>query len=160
MKPRTRARGVALQALYEIDSVGHPPGEVVQTRLGENSFDLPLQNFVRQIVFGVYPIIDILDSFIAEHAPEWPLTQVAIIDRNILRIALWEFAVYKQTPLKVVINEAIELAKHYGTDSSPRFVNGVLGSLSAKQNDILQKMDQIINKDKDTTNISSRADSN
>ena len=79
-----------------------------------------------------------LDSFIAEHAPEWPLDQVAIVDRNILRIALWEFAVNGDTPIKVAINEAVELAKTFGSDSSPRFINGVLGSLAARENEIRQ----------------------
>ncbi len=77
-----------------------------------------------------------LDQFIAEHAPEWPLDQVATIDRNILRIALWEFTIYEKTPIKVAINEAVELAKTYGSDSTPRFVNGVLGSLADRQNEI------------------------
>ncbi len=72
-----------------------------------------------------------LDGLIAKHAPEWPLDQVATIDRNIIRISLWEFAVYQKTPIKVAINEAVELAKVFGSDSTPRFVNGVLGSLAA-----------------------------
>lgn len=77
---------------------------------------------------------------ITEHAPEWPLDQVAVIDRNILRIALWEFAVEKRTPVKVAINEAIELAKVYGSDSSSRFVNGVLGSLVNHITEIQNKL--------------------
>ncbi len=91
-------------------------------------------------MFGVVPLIPRLDQFIAEHAPEWPLDQVAIIDRNILRIALWELAVYCETPIKVAINEAIELAKTFGSDSTPRFVNGVLGSLANRQNEIKQAL--------------------
>jgi len=129
MKSRTRARGVALQVLYEYDIAGHSLGEAIDARLEEEKLDPNLEEFVRQIVYGVTPIIEKLDSVIMEHAPEWPLDQVAIIDRNILRIALWEFAVAKCTPIKVAINEAIELAKIYGSDSSSRFVNGVLGSL-------------------------------
>jgi N utilization substance protein B len=65
---------------------------------------------------------------------------VAVIDRNILRIALWEFAVHRETPIKVAINEAVELAKTYGSDSTPRFVNGVLGSLAGRQNEIRQAL--------------------
>jgi N utilization substance protein B len=71
------------------------------------------------------------------------LDQVATIDRNILRIALWEFAVASGTPLKVAINEAVELAKIYGSDSAPRFVNGVLGSLADRQNELTQSFQQI-----------------
>jgi transcription antitermination protein NusB len=142
MKPRTRARSVALQALYEIDVSGHQPGSVIQERLEDGDLEAELVDFTRQIVLGVAPMFDILDRFIAEHAPEWPLDQVAIVDRNILRIALWEFAVYGKTPIKVVINEAVELAKTYGSDSSPRFVNGVLGSLAARQNELQQTLKQ------------------
>ena len=95
-----------------------------------------MADFTAQIVFGVWPLVDDLDQFISEQAPEWPLDQVAVIDRNILRIALWEFAVSRITPMKVAINEAVELAKLYGSDSAPRFVNGVLGSLASRQNEI------------------------
>ena len=129
MKSRTRARGIALQVLYEYDVAGHPLGDAIFARLEEESLEANLEDFVREIVYGVTPIVDKLDEVITEHAPEWPLDQVAIIDRNILRIALWEFAVAKCTPIKVAINEAIELAKVYGSDSSSRFINGVLGSL-------------------------------
>ena len=140
MKARTRARSVALQALYEIDMVGHPPLLVIQNRLSDNSFDENLSQFISQIVLGIWPIVEELDHFIAEHAPEWPLEQVALIDRNILRIALWEFAVSENIPIKVAINEAVELAKEFGSDSSPRFVNGVLGSLAPRQNEIRQSL--------------------
>ena len=138
MKPRTRARSVALQALYEIDLVGHPPGDVIRHRLAEAQFEDKLAEFVRRIVVGVYGLSGELDKFIAEHAPDWPIDQVAIIDRNIIRIALWEFAVTHETPVKVAINEAIEIAKRYGSDSTPRFINGVLGSSAARQNEIRQ----------------------
>jgi transcription antitermination protein NusB len=136
MKPRTRARSVALQALYEIDVANHNPGTVIEERLQDADLDSELVAFARQIVAGVAPMFETLDHFIAEHAPEWPMDQVAIVDRNILRIALWEFAVYQKTPIKVAINEAVELAKTYGSESTPRFVNGVLGSLAARQNEI------------------------
>jgi len=138
MKPRTRARGIALQALYEIDLVGHPLGTVLSYRFEEEDLEGRLEEFSRSIAQGVWPMKNELDSFIGEHAPEWPLDQVAIIDRNILRIALWEFAVSGDTPIKVAINEAVELAKTYGSDSSPRFINGVLGSLAARENEIRQ----------------------
>ena len=136
MKTRTKARSFALQVLYEIDMTGHLPGEVFETRLDEDPLDAPLADFAREIVFGVLPLTVKLDQFIAQHAPEWPMDQVAVIDRNILRISLWEFAVANCTPIKVAINEAIELSKLYGSDSTPRFVNGVLGSLAARQNEI------------------------
>lgn len=143
MKPRTRARSIALQALYEIDLVGHPPGVVLESRLEDAQLEERLAEFVRQIVSGVWPLAEKLDQYIAEHAPEWPLEQVAVVDRNILRMALWEFAVDNNTPIKVAINEAVELAKSYGSDSAARFVNGVLGSLAERRNEIRQA----INKD-------------
>jgi len=143
MKSRTWARSVALQALYEIDVVNHAPGTVWEERVKATGLEEKLADFAREIIFGVWPIRDILDEFIAQHAPEWPLDQVAIIDRNILRIALWEIAVYENTPIKVAINEAVELGKVYGSDSTPRFVNGVLGSLANRQNEIKQSFSQM-----------------
>ena len=138
MKPRTRARSIALQALYEIDIAGHPPEMVLEERLTDTPLEDNLGEFARNIVFGILPIVNELDEIIAKHAPEWPLDQVAIIDRNIMRIALWEIAVSNQTPLKVAINEAVELGKIFGSESTPRFVNGVLGSLALHYNDIIQ----------------------
>ena len=138
MKSRTKARSIALQVLYEVDISGHPPGLVLEQRLADDPLEKSLSDFTQQIVTGVLPLVVRLDNFIAQHAPEWPLDQVAVIDRNILRIALWEFAVAGCTPVKVAINEAIELSKLFGSDSTPRFVNGVLGSLAARQNEIQQ----------------------
>ncbi len=97
-----------------------------------------LAEFARKIIFGVLPLEQNLDLLISRYAPEWPLDQIAAIDRNILRIAFWEFAVQRETPVKVAINEAVELAKLYGSDSAPRFVNGVLGALADHQQEILQ----------------------
>lgn len=136
MKSRTKARSIALQALYEIDISGHQPGSAIESRLQDEPLENNLADFARQIVVGVLPIMHQLDDLIAQHAPEWPMDQVAVIDRNILRIALWEFAVKGCTPIKVAINEAIEMAKIYGSDSTPRFVNGVLGSLATRQVEI------------------------
>jgi N utilization substance protein B len=138
MKSRTKARCVALQALYEIDVTGHQPSDVVAERLSDNPMEKDLAEFTSQIIYGVLSLVQPLDGFIAQHAPEWPLDQVAIIDRNIIRIALWEFAVQEISPVKVAINEAVELAKLYGSDSTPRFVNGVLGSLAARHTEIHQ----------------------
>jgi N utilization substance protein B len=142
MKPRTRARSVALQALYEIDMTDHAPGIVWEERIADEELTDTLADFARQIIFGICPMMDLLDGFIAEHAPEWPLDQVAIIDRNIIRIALWEIAVYGKTPVKVAINEAVELAKVFGSDSTPRFVNGVLGSLATRQQEIQRSLNK------------------
>ena len=138
MKPRTRARSLALQVLYEVDMANHPPAEVFKSRLEESPLSDELSDFARKIIFGVLPRTTDLDQLIAKYAPEWPFEQVAAIDRNILRIALWEFAIFHETPIKVAINEAVELAKEFGSDSAPRFVNGVLGALADHQHEIQQ----------------------
>ena len=139
MKPRTRARSIALQVLYETDIANnHLPGDVLKTRLEDTLLADDLSEFARVIIFGVLPLKQDLDQLIAKYAPEWPLDQIAAIDRNILRIAFWEFAVSRETPVKVAINEAVELAKLYGSDSAPRFVNGVLGTLAEHENEIQQ----------------------
>jgi N utilization substance protein B len=138
MKARTRARSIALQVLYEFDLVEHPAAQVLQERLEADPLTDELAEFSRQIVFGVLPIREQLDRVLARYAQEWPLDQIAAIDRNILRMAVWEFAIQKDTPVKVAINEAVELAKLYGSDSAPRFVNGVLGSLVEHHHDVIQ----------------------
>jgi N utilization substance protein B len=138
MKPRTRARSIALQVLYETDLANHPPVDVFNMRLEETPLTEDLAEFARQIIFGVLPLTRELDELIAKYAPEWPLDQIATIDRNILRIAFWEFAISRETPVKVAINEAVELAKLYGSDSAPRFINGVLGTLVEHESEIHQ----------------------
>ena len=136
MKPRTRARAIALQVLYETDLSEHLPGDVLRMRLKETTLPLDLAEFARGIIFGVHPLREHLDRVIEKYAPEWPLDQIAAIDRNILRMACWEFAVSRDTPVKVAINEAVELAKIFGSDSTARFVNGVLGTLVDHEHEI------------------------
>ena len=148
MKSRTKARAMALQALYEFDLTGHPVEVILNDRLSEEQIDEKYRPFIYEIVQGVHPIIPILDSLIADQAPEWPLDQVASIDRNIIRIALWEFAVEKCSPIKVAINEAVELAKIYGSDSTPRFVNGVLGSLVTNYDNYHHELDNLGSKNR------------
>ena len=143
MKPRTRARSLALQVLYEVDIANHPPADVFKLRLEETPLTPELAEFARQIIFGILPITSELDKLIARYAPEWPFDQIAVIDRNILRMALWEFSVFHETPIKVAINEAVELAKQFGSDSASRFVNGVLGSLVEHQHEIKQVIQNI-----------------
>ena len=126
---KTKSRMAALQALYQLDLADHPLGTALEARAEDLELDEAQYDFALKLAQGVHKTTVQLDELISRHAPEWPLDQVAVIDRNILRLALWEIAFYRETPLRVVINEAVELAKVYGTDSSPRFVNGVLGSL-------------------------------
>lgn len=130
---RRRARGLALQVLYEVDSVGHPAERVLARHVDENQTLGPDGvEFLRRSVLGTLQEAPRLDRWIAACAPEWPVDELAVVDRNILRLALWEFRVSKETPVKVAINEAVELAKRYSSDSSPRFVNGVLGTLAGE----------------------------
>ncbi|MCS7179193.1 MAG: transcription antitermination factor NusB [Anaerolineae bacterium] len=140
MKARRLARAVALQALYEIDSVHHPPEQVLQHRLEEIPLPEAAAEFARCLVYGVLQHRAVLDAYIQKQAPEWPLEQVACIDRNILRMALYEFAVDGRTPVKVAINEAVELGKMFGSDSTPRFVNGVLGALVPLRKEITRRI--------------------
>lgn len=132
MKVRSRARIVALQALFEIDCVGHDVQTVLGCRLEENDLPSSGEVFARMLVDGVVSHVKDLDRLISKYAPEWPVDQMSIIDRNILRIAIYEIATSENTPIKVAINEAVELAKTFGSGSSQRFVNGVLGSFVAE----------------------------
>lgn len=137
---RRKARILALQALFEIDIVGHHPEEVLQDRLASEELSESVQDFTRQLVLGVLTNIKELDSLISKYAPAWPVDQMPVIDRNILRIALFELGYVESTPPKVAIDEAVELAKIFGSDSSYRFVNGVLGSVFAKEPGFVNKV--------------------
>ena len=141
MRARHQARIVALQALYEIDCTNHPPAVVLEQRLVVARPPKSAAAFARYLVNGVLKHQPVLDKFIHRHAPEWPLEQMAYIDRNILRVAIFEFAVDGQTPVKVAINEAVELAKAFGSDSASRFVNGVLGTLVEYKGAIAQAVE-------------------
>ena len=131
---RRKARALALQALCEIDMVGHDMEGVVTRLLAGGG--LPDENaaFVREVVSGVIQNKEKIDHNIENFAPTWPIKQIAVVDRNILRLAIFEILLDNKSPVKVAINEAVELAKKFGSDSSPKFVNGVLGSVSTLAN--------------------------
>jgi N utilization substance protein B len=129
---RRQARVAALQALFEIDVVHHTADAVLDRRMHELGLPTEGCKFAQHVVQGVLDNREQLDEMIVAYAPEWPIDQMAIVDRNILRIALFEFVVDRGTPPKVAINEAVELAKLFGSDSSQRFVNGVLGTFLSK----------------------------
>lgn len=139
MKARRKARIVALQVLYEVDCAAHAADVVLAQRLEDLPLTDELSEFARVMVAGVLTQRAALDHLIHTHAPDWPIDQMAIIDHNILRLAIWEFAVAQTAPIKVVINEAVELAKLYGSDSAPRFINGVLGALAQREHAIVQQ---------------------
>lgn len=128
MRIRRQARAIALQALFEIDSVGHKPDPVLDYLILDENLPEEGAQFAHALVEGVTQHRAQLDEIIRLHAPEWPVDQLAIVDRNILRIALYELQHSDDVPIKVAINEAVELAKTFGSDTAPRFVNGVLGA--------------------------------
>ncbi len=131
---RRKARVLALQALYEVDSVGHEAEEAVTRLLANEGVSEENGAFTRELVSGVIHNKEKIDHNIQSFAPAWPVEQIPVVDRNILRLAIFEILFDDKVPVKVAINEAVELAKRFGTGNSPRFVNGVLGSVSALAN--------------------------
>ena len=137
---RRKLRSLIIQTLYEIDTVDHPPKEVIARHLEQNeNMSDEGSEFIKCFVEGILSTTPELDKVIATFAPEWPVDQLAVLDRNILRMALWEIVLYDETPIKVAINEAVELAKLYGSDNSARFVNGVLGTLADQEQEIRRR---------------------
>jgi N utilization substance protein B len=131
---RHKARTIALQALYEVDSAARRPDAVAERLLSETNLSEAHNDFVHELVNGTIKNKDEIDRNIKKFAPAWPVEQIAIVDRNILRLAIFEILFDNKVPVKVAINEAVELAKTFGSDSSAKFVNGVLGSVSALAN--------------------------
>ena len=145
MSSRHLLRSVAMQSLYEWDFENsmienddqkkkfnkNELDKIVKNNIEEYSAGIENNDFVTELVSGVFKNMQKIDSLIKKFAPEWPIEQIMIIDRNILRIGIYElmFSKRKDVPAKVAINESIELAKTFGGKSSGKFVNGVLGSL-------------------------------
>jgi len=128
---RRKARALALQALYEVDSAGHEVEGVVTRLLAEGGLSEENASFVRELVSGVIQNKEKIDHQVQSFAPAWPIEQIPAVDRNILRLAIFEILLDNRVPVKVAINEAVELAKTFGSDNSSKFVNGVLGAVSA-----------------------------
>ncbi len=128
---RRKARIAALKTLFEVDSVDHSPDHILERQLEEHSLPNDAAEFARHLIRGVMENYDRLDEVIRKNAPAWPLEQVAAVDRNILRLAIYEIVIDNRVPMRAAINEAIELAKEFGGEASPKFVNGVLGSVAA-----------------------------
>ena len=127
---RRKARELTLQVLYEIDLTGHASDRVMARTIEENSLTPEGVDFARELLEGVISKREKIDEQIRHFATAWPLDQMSIVDRNILRLAIYELLHNNKVPVKVAINEAVELAKSFGADSSPRFINGVLSSIS------------------------------
>lgn len=131
---RRKARAIALQALYEIDSAGHDVEAVITLFLAEGGLSEENDAFVRELVSKVIQNKEKIDHNIQKFATAWPIEQIPVVDRNILRLAIFEILFDNKVSVKIAINEAVELAKKFGSDNSPKFVNGVLGSVSALAN--------------------------
>lgn len=119
---------MALQVLFEADCAGHDYEQALDRSLQQSALPDDTAAFARELVSTVVENRERIDGLIARFAPAWPLDQIAIVDRNILRLGIGEI-IFDLVPVKVAINEAVELAKTYGGESSSKFVNGVLGSL-------------------------------
>jgi N utilization substance protein B len=134
MANRHLSRSIAMQSLYEWDFWGRDKNklkEIVERNVKEFGPGMEEINFVWQLLGGVIENIEKLDEIISKAAPQWPLEQITIVDRNVLRLGLYEliFSNREEVPPKVAINEAIELAKTFGGESSGKFINGVLGTV-------------------------------
>ena len=131
---RRQARITAFQTLFEVDTTGHAAGEVLDRLLEEAPLPAEAAEFARRLVSGVLPKSSEIDRIISEAAPAWPLDQMARVDKNILRLAIFEILFNNDTvPAKAAINEAVELAKLFGSESSSKFVNGVLGTVVSRR---------------------------
>ncbi len=129
---RRQARIAALQTLYEYDSAHHDPDAVLDRLAADDHLPSKAVEFARTLVHGVLEHLEEIDTAIQFAAPEWPLAQMARIDKNVLRLAIFEILYNNAVPAKVAINEAVELAKLFGSDTSSRFVNGVLGTVYSR----------------------------
>ncbi len=124
-----RGRALALQVLYETDMTGHDWQQSLAHHAEAMRAAPASVALADRLVAGVTANREALDERLMAYAPNYPVAQLAVVDRNVLRLALYELEYEVGTPIKVVINEAVELAKTYGGEASPRFVNGVLGSV-------------------------------
>jgi len=132
MSNRHLARTVAMQTLFEWDfnNRAQKLGEITERNIEEFAPGLGEDKvFIEKLVRGVTKNMGEIDQLIEKYAPEWPIDKITVIDRNVLRLGIYELIIGKEVPPKVAINEAIEIAKTYGGDSSGRFVNGVLGAV-------------------------------
>lgn len=140
MSNRHLARTLAMQSLYQWDFRGknsHALSLIVDSTVGAFAPDFQDDGFVEGLIRGVLKNIDGIDSYIAKYAPDWPIDQITVVDRNILRIGGFELLYDENIPPKVAINEAIEIGKAFGGESSGRFINGVLGAIYKENKDAI-----------------------
>ncbi|PPD58565.1 transcription antitermination factor NusB [Dehalogenimonas etheniformans] len=130
MTKRHEARTLALKVLFESDVAHHDPSVVLERQLASSELEAENQVFTRTLVEGTEANKLEADGIIGRLAPSYPVAQLAPIDRNILRLAIYELLHDNTVPVRVAINEAVELAKDFGSDSSAKFINGVLSSVA------------------------------
>jgi N utilization substance protein B len=131
MANRHLSRTIAMQSLFEWDFHGKKEDlkQIIQNNIEQFGSNIDETAFIFKLAEGVVAHLDKIDTIIAEHATEWPIDQITLVDRNVLRIGIYELLFLKEVPPKVAINEAVELAKTFGGESSGKFLNGVLGTL-------------------------------
>ncbi len=161
MSNRHLARTIALQTLFVWDFNGQRDGDlelIIKNNFINFAPNFNDGGFVRNLVFGVRDNLKIINEYIIKYATEWPLDQITVIDRNILRLGVYEL-LFTDIPPRVAINEAIEVAKSFGGDASSKFVNGVLGALYKdkpeiqkrdNKDDLVEEKDQIFDKNMNT----------
>lgn len=134
MSNRHLARAIAMQSLYQWDFLKTSDRQadlkkIVSRNRGEFAPDFDDKGFINELAIGVKDRLEEINGLIEKYAPDWPLDQITTVDRNILRLGIYELKYSPHIPSKVAINEAIELAKTFGGESSGKFVNGVLGAI-------------------------------
>jgi len=131
MQDRRKARTIALEIIYQKEITNYPLDEIIKNRLKMEDYEIPSE-FSMSLVRGVINHQEELDDLISNYANNWALDRMALLDRNIIKISLYEMLYEQDIPFSVSINEAVELAKIFGTDDSRRFVNGVLGKIASE----------------------------
>ena len=131
---RRKARTIAFQVLCEISITGHDPDKTLEQLIGESKLSEVNAGFTRELVSGAIKNKQEIDEYIRRFAPAWPIEQLPVVDKSILRLAIYEVLLDNRVPTKVAINEAVELAKIFGSENSAKFINGVLGAVSTLVN--------------------------
>ncbi len=163
MANRHLSRTIAMQTLFVWDFNNRVQDleDIIKDNFLNFAPEFDDGGFVKELVFGVFNNLKDIDKYIQKYAPEWPIDQITIIDRNVLRLGIYELVFSEKIPPKVAINEAIEVAKNFGGESSGKFINGVLGSIfndmpeeekNKREKLSIKKIDEDTNKEEDEKN--------
>lgn len=132
MRTRSKAREAAMQTLYELDMIGGDINKIIEKVKGGLEINKSGKEFYESLVRGIRDNINEIDRLIEEFSENWSISRIAVVDKNILRLAIFELRLSTGTPYKVIINESIELAKRFGSEDSGAFVNGILDRVAHK----------------------------